>query len=129
VAVRAVAAVRTVAALRAGWGVVLVCAPAGILAFAGHPEATTSTVVARVLGARHLAQAAVTFCVPTAAVVAGGAVVDVLHSLTGTALASASSRWRRVALADALIAAGFAATGSSVHRPYRSLIVSEGGAA
>ena len=39
---------------------------------------------------------------------ASGAAVDGIHAVTSTGLAVAERRWRRSALADAAIAAGFA---------------------
>ncbi|GGK81242.1 hypothetical protein [Mangrovihabitans endophyticus] len=104
-------------AFRAGWGLVLLCAPRRVLACGGHPApAAPARAVARILGTRHLIQAGLTALAPTRPVVALGAVADVLHAATGVALAVTSPRWRAVAVADTALAAGFAAWGARDHR-------------
>jgi hypothetical protein len=75
--------------------------------------------VLRVLGARHLAQAAVSGVAASESLAALGAVVDTLHSGSCVGLAAASGRWRRAALLDAAVEAGFAAAGWSC-RPRRA---------
>jgi hypothetical protein len=111
-------AVRVVALVRAGWGAVLLCAPVSVLRACGYRSPGGAASVARVLGARHVLQAAVTLraaatwtAAGSEAVVGAGAAVDGLHALTGVALAAGSPRWRRVAAADAGVAAAFATAG------------------
>jgi hypothetical protein len=113
---RAVALVRTAALVRGGWGVALLAAPAVIMAALGHPGAGAGRPVARLLGARQLAQAVVTAAVPSPGVVTGGAVVDALHGLTGAGLAVVAPGWRRVALTDAAVAAVLAGLGGYLGR-------------
>jgi hypothetical protein len=69
--------------------------------------------VAQLLGARHLAQAAVTAAAPLPDVFALGAGADAVHALSMLMLAVASPGARRAALTDALTEALFAATGWS----------------
>lgn len=103
---------RLLSLARAAWGGVLLFAPGQLLRVGGPGFATPRAVaVARVLGARHVAQAAVTALTPTPAVAALGAVVDGLHAGGNVVIAAASARWRRTAAIDAAIAAAFAATG------------------
>lgn len=103
------ALVKAVSGVRAGWGVVLIAAPRRVLAASGSsPDSRAARAVLRVLGARHLAQAAVELGVPVPAVAALSAGVDTLHALSGLGLAAVDGRWRRGALTDAAIATAFA---------------------
>jgi hypothetical protein len=104
-----------VSAVRAGWGGVLLVAPAVVLRAAGGPgfAAPHAVAIARVLGARHVLQAAVTALSPTPAVAALGTATDVLHATGNLVAAVVSPRWRRAATIDAVIAAAFAAATSN----------------
>jgi NAD(P)-dependent dehydrogenase (short-subunit alcohol dehydrogenase family) len=103
---------RATAAVRAGWGGALLMMPGMLLRAGGlSPVSTAAVTAARVLGARHLLQAALTAVRPTASVAVLGAAVDAAHAGTDVLLAVASARWRRTALTDAAVAAGFAAAG------------------
>ena len=75
-----------------------------------NPGHHTRTAV-RVLAARHLAQAAATALRPTNAVLSLGVAADATHALSMVAVGVCSRRWRRGAVVDAGIAAGFAAVG------------------
>ncbi len=102
-------AVTVLAVVRAGWGLALLIAPAAVTSTVHHaPPGTRTRVVARVLGARHLAQAAVTAVRPTREVLRGGAVVDVLHASSMVALAVVSGPYRRAGLTDAAGGSAFA---------------------
>lgn len=109
--------IRVTAALRAGYGAVLLLAPRRFLAAGTRPPIPAFAVaVARVLGARHVLQSIVTVAVPTGRVAGAGAALDALHGSTGVALAALSPRWRRIALADAALATVLAtADGSRWH--------------
>jgi hypothetical protein len=72
--------------------------------------------VAQVLGARHLAQAAVTAFVPVPDVFALGAEADAAHAASMVMLAAADRTARPAALTDALAEAVFAAAGLSCGR-------------
>ncbi|MEU4244722.1 hypothetical protein [Actinoplanes sp. NPDC026619] len=104
------------ATVRAAWGTLLVIAPRRVLTFAGTANPGSAVAVVRVLGARQLAQTAMTVLVANRTVAGCGALVDALHAGTGVILAAASPRWRRPAVADTLIAAAFAAIGWSSYR-------------
>jgi len=99
---------RTTAAVRAGWAVILLALPHRLLrAGAGGPVPPAAVAAGRLLAVRHLAQAGLSArpVMPWAL----GAVVDTVHAGSCIGLAAASARWRRVALIDALVEAGFAA--------------------
>ena len=70
--------------------------------------------MARVLGARHLAQVALTALVRRPETFAAGGEVDAVHATSMLLLAAASGPERRAALADALAEAAFAAAGFSI---------------
>jgi hypothetical protein len=106
------AQIRALAAIRAGWAGALLFAPERLLGVAGRapvPPAAVATI--RVLGVRHLLQAAASAAAPNASVMGAGAVVDALHTGTCVGLAALSPHWRRVALLDAAIETLFAASG------------------
>ena len=72
--------------------------------------------VIRVLGIRQVGQALVTGTQPSAAVLLLGAEVDAAHAASMITLALCSRRWRRAALADAMIASLFAQAGAAAAR-------------
>ncbi|HEY2507554.1 MAG TPA: hypothetical protein VGI58_13655 [Streptosporangiaceae bacterium] len=95
--------------VRAGYGAVLVCLPGPLIAMVtGKPVTSRTVVVARVLGVRHLAQAAICGLVPAPGVVRAGAAVDGLHAASMLAAAAAEPGLRRATLADSGIATAFA---------------------
>ncbi|AGZ44112.1 hypothetical protein [Actinoplanes friuliensis] len=98
--------VRATAVLRAGWGLTLLLVP-GRLA----PGVVPAGVVpaARVLGVRHVVQAAASVVAPTGTVAVLGIVVDAVHTGSCLVLAAAAPRWRRAALLDAVIEGGLTA--------------------
>lgn len=99
------------------WGTALVCCPGPVLtAVAGQPVGRPELLILRVLGARHLAQAAVSAAVPSRAVLRAGAVVDLLHAASCVGLALAEPRWRRAAGLGGLSASAFAAAGLAIAR-------------
>lgn len=106
---------RRTALVRAGWGAVLLLAPRQALRLGRAPDASERSVrITRLLGSRQLAQGTVTLAVDTALIGDLGALADGLHALSALGLAAISPRWRRTAVADAVVAAALAATG--VHR-------------
>ena len=68
--------------------------------------------VVRVLGARHVAQAALTGRGPTRAVLWLGAEVDAAHAASMVGVAVCSRRYRRAALGDAAVAGTLAVAGA-----------------
>jgi hypothetical protein len=100
-------------AARACYGAALLCAPGLALGlFTGQAPSQRARVVARILGARHLAQAALTLWRPHRAVLAAGAGIDGCHAASMLALAAASPGTRRAGLTDAVTEVAFAATGA-----------------
>ena len=106
---------------RAGYGAALLCAPGPMIGIVtGKPPSRRARQVARVLGVRHLAQAAVTALNPGPEVVALGVVVDLLHAASMFAFAAVVPDLRDAELADALAATALAVAEpamSSLGRP------------
>lgn len=94
---------------RATWGTLLLTRPGTAARLIGGrgPHPHYERAVLRVLGLRHLAQAAVTAAWPEPEVVLGGAVSDALHALTGVGYATTRRARRRTGLVDAAVASGF----------------------
>jgi hypothetical protein len=111
--------IRATAAVRAGWAVILLTMPERLLrADGGGPVPAAAIAVVRVLGVRHLLQAGASAALPTGSVAGLGALVDTVHAGSCVGLAVGSRRWRRSALFDVLVEAGFAVVGwSSRSRP------------
>jgi len=104
--------IRAIELIRAGWGGVLLAAPAEVL---GHIHGVRvdrrAVVVTRILGARHLVQALLSGVDPGPEVLAAGVWVDTVHSATALGLAVADRRRARGGVTDALVAASWAALG------------------
>ena len=99
---------------RAAYGAVLVCAPGAVIGLCTGQQASRRTrAVARVLGSRHLVQAAVTARAPSALVLRAGAQVDLAHAASMLALGAVGRPLRHAPLADGLVAAIFAALGAA----------------
>ena len=92
--------------------VVVTGASAGIGRATGHATSQRACTVARILGARHLAQAVLTLWRPRPAMLLAGAGIDACHAASMLALAMAGPRVRRAGIADAVTAAAFTATGA-----------------
>jgi hypothetical protein len=102
---------RTLVVIRLGYGLLQLSAPNLVPArVLGQPLHGRDQAVLRLLGARHLLQAAVTTAAPTAAVLRYGASVDAAHaaSMMVTAL---DRRRRRTAIAEMVCATGFTIAG------------------
>jgi hypothetical protein len=100
-------------AARACYGAALLCAPGLALGMCtDETPSRRARTVARILGARHLAQAVLTLWRPRPAVLLTGAGVDACHAASMLALAVADPRMRRAGIADAAIATAFTATGA-----------------
>jgi hypothetical protein len=106
---------------RAGYGAALLLAPGPAIRLStGRPAGHRTRNVARLLGARHLIQAAVTAGIgPSAELLGLGAAVDITHAASMAGLALADRGVRRVTLTDALIETAFAAAGLSSAVPSR----------
>lgn len=104
--------------IRAGYGVMLIAAPGVVIHLVtGQPPGRRACRLARLLGARHLVQAAVSAFAPMPGVLAAGAGVDALHTASMLMLAAVDRGARRVALTDALAESLFAAAGFSSAGP------------
>jgi hypothetical protein len=90
-------------------GAALLVAPRRLLRGLGVPQDGVTLVAARVLGVRHLAQAATLRRRQDRAAVGLGATTDMLHGASMLALARLSRPHRRAALASAVAAATLAA--------------------
>jgi hypothetical protein len=108
------AAGRALQLARVGYGTALVLAPGVVIFLAtGRPPGRRTRWVARLLGARHLAQAALTAVAPLPEVFTMGAQADALHAASMVLLATVDRPARQAALTDAVAEAVFAAVGFS----------------
>lgn len=98
-------------AVRGIYGLAQLTAPGLVAQVFGVVPDRPVRLATRVLGARDLAQGAASVTAPTAAVLALGAEVDLLHSLSMIGVAVADQRRRRAALTSAAVAAGFSVAG------------------
>jgi hypothetical protein len=104
--------VRRIEVIRAGWGVALLAAPGVVLTRVhGVHVDSPALVIARILGARHLAQALLSGVNPTPEVLAAGAWVDAVHSMTAFGLAAVDRRRTRAGVTDGVVAAAWAGLG------------------
>ena len=74
----------------------------------GRSPSLRARRVARVLGVRHLAQAAITARAQGPEMITAGSAIDLCHAASMLAFAAASQSLRRAELADALVAAALA---------------------
>ena len=99
---------------RAAYGAVPLCAPGVVISrCTGQSASTRARAVVRVLGSRHLVQAAVTARAPSALMLGAGAQVDLAHAASMLVLGAVGRPLRRAQLADGLVAAIFAALGAA----------------
>jgi hypothetical protein len=100
---------------RAGYAGALLRQPGEAIRVAtGQLPGRRACRVARLLGARHLAQATLITLAPLPTVFMMGAGVDALHAASMVILAAVDRTARRAALTDAAVEAAFAATGLAV---------------
>jgi hypothetical protein len=100
---------KVVSAIRGAYGTALLLVPSRVLAaYGASADEAPSRAVARVLGARHVAQAVATRGGKLSRI---GAVVDGLHAASMFAFAAASDEYRRPALIDGCVATTFALSG------------------
>ena len=96
----------------------LLCVPGPMIsAIADEPVSSRARAVARVLGARHVVQAAVCGAVPARALIQAGATADGLHAASTLTLAGVEPGWRRALLADTAIEATLASAAMIALRP------------
>lgn len=108
---------RVDAAARAAVGACLVVVPQRVIGAVDSGGASGLTVgLTRVLGARHLAEAAILWVHPTTRLVRGIAVVDLIHASSMVAAAAGAPRYRRLTSTSAVVASLLAAINlASVH--------------
>lgn len=103
---------RWIEVARASWGAALLLAPRQVLEQVHHLQVDNKSVlVARILGARHLGQAALSGIGPSPEVLAMGVWVDCAHAATALGLAATDRARARGGLTDAGVAALWAAAG------------------
>lgn len=108
---------RTLVMVRLGYGLLQLSAPNLVpTRILGRPLRPRELGVVRLLGARHLLQAAVTAAAPTPAVLRLGAGVDAAHA-TSMIVAAGDRRRRRAAVTEMLCAAALAALGLRIRVP------------
>lgn len=108
--------------VRLGWGVVLLAKPRRLItAVGGREPSKTAVAVARLLAARHIAQAALTARRPSRLVLELDAWADGLHGSTALAYAAVADRGRRLGHVDAAVAGAFSLASSVLARtmPHR----------
>ncbi len=99
-------------AVRTLWGTVLLVVPEAILQDLPHERVDRpARVVARVLGLRHLTEAAVTGRRNSSTLIRAGAIVDAIHATTFAALAALRPDRRKLALTNVATASALAAAG------------------
>ncbi|MBE7189140.1 MAG: hypothetical protein INR67_12710 [Jatrophihabitans endophyticus] len=104
--------VRAIEVGRGLWGAALLVAPRTVLENVHHLEVDhKSLVIARILGARHITQAALSGIRPSPEVLAMGVWVDVVHALSAVGLAAADRSRARAGLTDAAVASVWAGAG------------------
>ena len=100
------------ATLRVGYGAAQIIAPLWATGQRlDQPDDRPARVLVRLLGARQIVQAGLSWPAPSAPVTALGIVVDALHAATMAAMATIEPRWRRTAMLSALTAAAWAGSG------------------
>jgi hypothetical protein len=110
--------------LRTALGTTYLLVPQWVPSMLGVQVDRRARVVVRILGARNVIQSVVISLAPARAYApAIGAAVDALHAASMVALAAVDERRRRLALADAGVAAAFGAAGLR-----RAHVLSESGA-
>lgn len=103
---------RLLTAVRALWGAALLIAPDTVLTRLPHQDIDRpDRIFARVLGARHVIQAAITNRCDTRHGILTGAAVDATHATATAILARLAPARRTLALTDVAIAAALAGAG------------------
>jgi hypothetical protein len=103
---------RTIELVRAGWGGALLLTPGPVMSTVHHVRLDRKSVaIARILGARQLAQAFLSGVRPSREVLAMGVWVDAVHALTALGLALVDTTRARAGVTDAAVAALWASAG------------------
>jgi hypothetical protein len=100
----------------AAWGVLLLMAPTRALHLSEQSDTRSVRTTARILGGRHVAEAALIMATRPGLPPRWATTVDALHAGTMLLVASLSSRLRRGALISAAVSGSLAALASHLHR-------------
>ena len=93
--------------IEAVWGLTLVVAPGRVIRFVQGSDPANEVSVARVLGARHMVQAAAILARPTRTRTILGSAVNGLHAVSMVFMAAVDDSRRRIYGCDAAVAALF----------------------
>jgi hypothetical protein len=104
------------AAIRGAWGMLLVTAPAEVAGVLHLHRSRQVRSVLRLLGLRHLVQAAITGATSSRKVTWASVVVDASHGLSALAYGASAPHRRRAGLSLAAVATAFAVTGFPLTR-------------
>jgi hypothetical protein len=105
-------AARGVLLAEAVWGVALVSAPRPVIRWVNASASDPPEVVAaRVLGARHVVQAALIFARPSRARILVGSAISGVHAASMLLLGTVDAPRRRLAACDAAIAGAWCVSG------------------
>jgi len=108
---------RLLTVARALWGAALLIAPGAVLGDLPHQRIDRpARAFARVLGARHIIQAAITSRRHTRSWILAGAALDATHAATMAVLAGLRPDRRKLALSNTAAASMFAAAGVAESR-------------
>ena len=99
------------AAIRGAWGMLLLTAPAEVAGVLHLHRSRQVRSVLRLLGLRHLAQAAITGATSSRNVAWANVVVDAAHGLSALAYGASARHRRRAGFSLAAVATAFAVTG------------------
>ena len=118
--------------VRGAWGAALLLAPRQMLRHVhGAPNTGTSVLVLRILGTRHLLQAAVVTVWPSHRVLLVAAAVDLSHCVSMVPLALGGGRYARAGAVETAVAGVWALVENSsgpIPRPLIALAVQSGDA-
>lgn len=107
---------QVLSAVRAAAGTAMLLAPGAVCRAYGQHPAPTAQAVVRVLGTRHVVQAAVTLARPDRLTVGGGALVDLAHAASAVLWAGLARDHRRPGLTSATAATLLAVAAGRVLR-------------
>jgi hypothetical protein len=102
---------------RVAYGLALICCPGRLIRLrTGERPSRRACAIGRVLGVRHVAQAAISTACPIDLVVGAGVTADIAHAGSMVILAGLDPDLRPALLTDAAIAGALAAAGGAALR-------------
>jgi hypothetical protein len=118
---------RLLLGVRLLWGTALLVAPEAVLSHLPHQRIDRpARTFARLLGTRHLLQAAITTRYPTPGTILAGAAIDATHAATMAILAAIRPDRRDLALTNAATATALAAAGVATAQPFAAVAPARG---